>query len=66
MYQSKNCGHGLDLYYKTKVVTRSILMPVTREQELLNKLRDTTGEVFCEFVPAYCPICGKKVETDNV
>lgn len=65
MYQSKNCGHGLDLYCKTEVLTRSVLMPVTREQELLDELRNTTGVVYREFIPAYCPICGKKVEADK-
>lgn len=65
MYRSKNCGHGLDLYCKSKVITRGELMPVTIEQDLLYNLRNTTGLVYREFIPAYCPICGKKVEADN-
>lgn len=65
MYRSKNCGHGLDLYFKTKVITPSMLMPMTREQELLDNLRDETGIVYLEFNPVYCPLCGKKVEAEN-
>ena len=62
MYHSKNCGHGFDLYVKTKQYLRPLLAPLTREEELRQELLNITGEVYSLFIPSYCPICGKKVE----
>ena len=62
MYQSKNCGHGFDLYMKCQVLARSLLAPMTPEGELRDRLEDMTGETYVNYVPTYCPICGKKVE----
>ena len=62
MYQSKNCGHGFDLYIKTTQYLRPVLAPLTREEELRQELLNITGEVYLPFVPSYCPMCGKKVE----
>ena len=36
--------------------------PVTRKEELIDALEELTGDGYIEFTPAYCPICGKKVE----
>lgn len=62
MYQSKNCGHGFDLFIKCKVAARRAMAPLTPEGEIRDKLEDMTGETYLEFNPAYCPLCGKKVE----
>lgn len=62
MFQSKNCGHGFDLYVKVPRYTRRMSMPLTREQELIEQLEDYVGEGYISYFPQYCPICGKKVE----
>ena len=62
MYQSKNCGHGFDLFVKCQIMARSALAPLTPEGELRDRLEDMTGETYVAFTPCYCPICGKKVE----
>lgn len=46
MYQSKNCGHGFNLFIKG-IVTND-------KKEFVPCLH--------EYKPVYCPICGKKVE----
>ncbi len=65
MYQSKNCGHGLDLYVKVPRYARRMSMPLTRREELIDALEELTGEGYALFYPQYCPICGKKVEEEN-
>ena len=62
MYRSKNCGHGFDLYMRCSVAARRVMAPLTPEAELRDKLEDLTGFTYVDFIPAYCPICGKKVE----
>ena len=65
MYQSKNCGHGFDLYVKVPRYARRMSMPLTRQQELIEALEELTGDGYIEYEPIYCPICGKKVENDS-
>ena len=65
MFQSKNCGHGFDLYVKVPRYARRMSMPMTREQELIEQLEDYVGEGYISFYPQYCPICGKKVEWEG-
>lgn len=62
MYQSKNCGHGFDLYVKMPRYARRMSAPLTPEGELRDRLEDMTGETYVAFNPVYCPFCGKKVE----
>lgn len=47
MYQSKNCGHGFDLFVKGTMG---------------RKTDGVVYGGFVEFEPIYCPICGKKIE----
>lgn len=62
MFQSKNCGHGFDLYVKVPRYVRRMSAPLTRKGELIDALEELTGDGYFEFEPIYCPICGKKVE----
>ncbi len=62
MYKSKNCGHGFDLYVKVKQYGKRMSAPLTRKEELIEALEELTGDGYIEFTPAYCPICGEKVE----
>ena len=65
MYQSKNCGHGFDLYVKVPRYTRRMSAPLTREEELIDALEELTGDGYIMYYPQYCPICGKKIEREE-
>ena len=47
-----------DFYIKTT----QFLAPLTREQELRDKLVNLTGEVYLPIPISFCPICGEKIE----
>lgn len=61
MYNS-NCGHSLDLYVKTRCYAASPIASATMSGELMDKYTDITGDIYCEFEPLYCPICGVKIK----
>lgn len=62
MFQSKNCGHGFDLYVKVPRYVRRMSAPLTRKEELIEALEELTGDEYIMYYPQYCPVCGKKVE----
>ena len=50
-----------DLYIKTVQYTKPLLAPLTRAEELRQKLLDLTGEVYLQIPNEYCAMCGEKI-----
>lgn len=50
------------MYTKAIAHSRSLLKPLTVEDELMDELRNKTGIIYIPYIPTYCPVCGKKVE----
>ena len=50
------------IYIKTIRYTKPNLAPLTRAEEVRQKLIEMTGEDFVEIEAKYCPFCGKKLE----
>ena len=54
---------GVDLYVKTIKYSKSLLAPITKADELRQRLGDLTGEVYLKVGSYnYCPMCGEKIE----
>ena len=51
-----------DFYIKTIQFLAPLTAPLTREQELRDKLVNLTGEVYLPIPISFCPICGEKIE----
>ena len=49
------------IYIKTIQYTAPILAPLTKAEELRQQLLNLTGEIYVEFEPIYCPMCGTKL-----
>jgi len=49
------------IYIKTIQNTAPILAPLTKAEELTQKLLNLTGEVYVEIESIYCPMCGAKL-----
>ena len=52
---------GRKIYIKTIQYAAPILAPLTRAEELRQQLHNLTGEIYVEFEPIYCPMCGAKL-----
>lgn len=52
------------IYVKTVRHYKSLLAPLTIEEELRQKLEDMTGEAFLPVEHLYCPMCGKKIKRE--
>ena len=53
------------IYIKTIQYCKSLLAPLTPEQELRDKLLDMTGEVYVNIPKKYCPFCGAKMDLED-
>ena len=53
------------IYIKTIQYCKSLLAPLTPEQELRDKLLDMTGEVYVNITKKYCPFCGAKMDLED-
>lgn len=62
MYYSKNCGHGFDLFARIKRIDAETVEVKTNNGRALYGISMEAKECFVDYQPAYCPICGKKVE----
>lgn len=54
------------IYIKTIQYCKSLLAPLTPEQELRDKLLDMTGEVYVNIPKKYCPYCGAAMTDEAV
>lgn len=50
------------IYIKVKRYMKPVLAPLTREQELRDRLVDMTGEDYAELSGGFCPGCGGRKE----
>lgn len=50
------------IYIKTMRYAKPFSMPLTREEEVRQKLIELTGEEFVNIDAIFCPFCGKKLE----
>ena len=53
------------IYFKTIKYTKSLLAPITRAEELRQRLEDLTGEIYVPLTKRYCPMCGNKLSTED-
>lgn len=49
-----------EIYIKSIRYAKPLLAPLTREEELRQKLQDLTGEVYLQLPNKFCPMCGKE------
>lgn len=50
-----------DYYIKTKKVMRTLLMPLTEAQAMLDAVSDKYGIEYRKISPRFCPFCGRNL-----
>lgn len=54
-----------DLYIKIIQYSARMLAPLTRAEELRQKLEDLTGERFILLQHNFCPVCGEQIKKEK-
>lgn len=49
-----------EIYIKTIQYTQPLLAPLTKADELRQRLQDLTGEVYLQLPNEFCPMCGER------
>lgn len=58
-----SCNYcNTDVYIKTTLYAKPLLMPATEVGMLRQKLEDATGEVYVVLPKRYCPMCGAELK----
>lgn len=67
MADDRKCNY-CDAHFFIKVMryTKPLFAPLTEAQALKYKLIDLTGEDYVEIECNFCPVCGKKIDWNNL